>query len=476
MYPTDSHAINRRQWLLQAGAGFGGLALMHMLSQEGALGDVIRSEWNGGLHHAPKAKRVVQLFMNGGVSQVDSFDYKPMLARRHGEKVDFGIKKAATSDVGALMGSPFEFKQHGQCGRWVSSVFPHMANCVDDLAFLMAMTSKTNVHGPASYLQNTGFLRPGFPCLGAWMSYGLGNLNGNLPAFVVLPDPRGLPYNATGNFSQGFLPASHQGTIINPNAEIPIANLEPPKSARHITHESERAGLDLLHQLNAEHLASHAGDTRFQARMASYELGAKMQLSAPQVFDLSSETAATLADYGVNDEQTHGFGRNCLIARRLLERDVCFVQVWSGMDGAVNNWDNHSDIPKELPLIARSVDRPTAALLRDLKQRGMLEDTLVVWTTEFGRMPFTQGATGRDHNGGTFVTWLAGAGIAAGRSHGLSDEFGFQGVEGRVDCYDLNATILHLLGIDHKRLTFRHNGIDRRLTDVHGHVIREILA
>jgi hypothetical protein len=476
MHPTNSHAINRRQWLLQAGAGFGGLALMHMLSQEGALGDVIRSEWNGGLHHAPKAKRVVQLFMNGGVSQIDSFDYKPMLARRHGEKVDFGIKKAATSDVGALMGSPFEFKQHGQCGRWVSSVFPHMASCVDDLAFLMAMTSKTNVHGPASYLQNTGFLRPGFPCLGAWMSYGLGNLNDNLPAFVVLPDPRGLPYNATGNFSQGFLPASHQGTIINPNAEIPIANLEPPKSARHITHESERAGLELLHQLNAEHLVSHAGDTRFQARMASYELGAKMQLSAPQVFDLSGESAATLANYGVNDEQTHGFGRNCLIARRLLERDVRFVQVWSGMDGAINNWDNHSDIPKELPLIARSVDRPTAALLRDLKQRGMLDDTLVVWTTEFGRMPFTQGATGRDHNGGTFVTWLAGGGIAAGASHGVSDEFGFQGVEGRVDCYDLNATILHLLGIDHKRLTFRHNGIDRRLTDVHGNVIREILA
>jgi hypothetical protein len=449
---------------------------MHMLSQEGALGDVVRPEWNGGLHHVPRAKRVVQLFMNGGVSQIDSFDYKPMLARRHGEKVDFGITKAATSEVGALMKSPFEFKQHGQCGRWVSSVFPHMAECVDDLAFLMAMASKTNVHGPASYLQNTGFQRPGFPCLGAWMSYGLGNLNDNLPAFVVLPDPRGLPYNATGNFSQGFLPASHQGTIINPNGEIPIADLQPPKTAKHITQASEQAGLELLHQLNAKHLSGHMGDSRFQARMASYELGAKLQLSAPQVFDLSSETAATLADYGVNDEQAHGFGRNCLIARRLLERDVRFVQVWSGMDGAINNWDNHSDIAKELPLIARSVDRPTAVLLRDLKQRGMLEDTLVVWTTEFGRMPFTQGATGRDHNGGTFVTWLAGAGVAAGMSYGHSDEFGFQGVEGRTYCYDLNATILHLLGIDHKRLTFRHNGIDRRLTDVHGNVIHEILA
>ena len=476
MSSNDQPRLDRRQWLLQAGAGFGGLALTHTLAVEGALGDSTLPSSSGGLHHAPRAKRVVQLFMNGGVSQVDSFDYKPMLARRHGEKVDFGIKKAATSDVGALMKSPFEFKQHGKCGRWVSSVFPRMAECVDDLAFLMAMASKTNVHGPASYMQNTGFLRPGFPCLGAWMSYGLGNLNDNLPAFVVLPDPRGLPYNATGNFSQGFLPAAYQGTVINPNAKIPIANLNPPESAKQVTRESEAAGLRLLHQLNSEHLATHAGDSRFEARMASYELGAKLQLSAPQVFDLSGESAATLAEYGVNDELTHGFGRNCLIARRLLERDVRFVQVWSGMDGAVNNWDNHSNIPKELPTIARSVDGPTVALLRDLKQRGMLDDTLVIWTTEFGRMPFTQGATGRDHNGGAFVTWLAGAGIAPGTSFGASDEFGYQGVEGRTYCYDLHATVLHLLGIDHKRLTFRNNGIDRRLTDVHGHVIQEILA
>lgn len=476
MFSNDQPQLDRRQWLLQAGAGFGGLALAHMLATEGALGDATLPACGGRLHHSPRAKRVVQLFMNGGVSQVDSFDYKPMLARRHGEKVDFGIKKAATSDVGTLMKSPFEFQQHGECGRWVSSVFPRMAECVDDLAFLMAMASKTNVHGPASYMQNTGFLRPGFPCLGAWMSYGLGNLNDNLPAFVVLPDPRGLPYNATGNFSQGFLPAAYQGTVINPNAKIPIANLNPPESAKQVTRESEAAGLRLLHQLNAEHLATHAGDSRFEARMASYELGAKLQLSAPQVFDLSGESAATLAEYGVNDELTHGFGRNCLIARRLLERDVRFVQVWSGMDGAVNNWDNHSNIPKELPTIARSVDGPTVALLRDLKQRGMLEDTLVIWTTEFGRMPFTQGATGRDHNGGTFVTWLAGAGIAPGTTFGTSDEFGYQGVEGRTYCYDLHATVLHLLGIDHKRLTYRNNGIDRRLTDVHGHVIHEILA
>jgi hypothetical protein len=476
MSSTNLSTINRRQWMLQAGAGFGGLALTHLLARDGAFGGVIRPDWDGGLHHVPKARRVVQLFMNGGVSQVDSFDYKLALARRHGEKIDFGIKVAATSEIGAIMRSPFEFAQHGESGRWVSSIFPQIAACVDDMAFLMAMASKTNVHGPASYMQNTGFLRPGFPCMGAWMSYGLGNLNDNLPAFVVLPDPRGLPYNATGNFSQGFLPASHQGTVINPNAEIPIANLHPPASAKHITQASEEAGLELLNQLNTSHVHGHPGDSRFEARMASYELGAKLQLSAPEVFDLSAESAATLADYGVNDDATFGFGRNCLIARRLLERDVRFVQVWSGMDGAVNNWDNHSDIHKEFPLMARSVDGPSAALLRDLKQRGMLEDTLVIWTTEFGRMPFTQGATGRDHNGGTFVTWLAGAGIAAGTSYGQSDEFGYQGIEGRTYCYDLHATVLYLLGIDHKRLTFRNQGIDRRLTDVHGEVIHDILA
>jgi uncharacterized protein (DUF1501 family) len=236
------------------------------------------------------------------------------------------------------------------------------------------------------------------------------------------------------------------------------------------------AGLQLLRELNGQHSDRHPGDTRLEARMASYELAAKLQLSAPQVLDLSNETAATLAAYGANDEKLNGFGRNCLIARRLLERDVRFVQVWSGMDGAIGNWDNHSDIHKELPSIAQSVDRPIATLLRDLRQRGMLDDTLVVWTTEFGRMPFTQGATGRDHNGGAFATWLAGAGIAAGLSHGQSDEFGYKGAEGQTYCYDLHATILHLLGVDHKQLTFRHNGIERRLTDVHGSVIKEILT
>lgn len=480
-HPAADRLTGRRDFLWQAGGGLGGIALATLLAQSDAAGDEAvgaaqRGETHPGLHHRPRVKRVVQLFMNGGVSQMDTFDYKPELDKRHGEQIDFGLKTAVTSAPGAVMKSPFPWQQHGQCGRWVSSVFPHLAKCVDDLAFLMAMSSKTNVHGPASYMQNTGFVLPGFPSMGAWISYALGSESQELPAYVVLPDPRGLPYNNTGNFSAGFLPMAHQATTIKASSQTPIANLRPPQQAQQITDQSERDGLEMLRQLNAAHLAQHAGDSRLQSRIASYELAARMQLSAPEALDLSGETAATLAAYGVDDEACFGYGRNCLIARRLLERGVRFVQVWSGTGGPTGNWDNHTDIITELPLMARQVDQSTATLLADLKQRGMLEDTLVVWTTEFGRMPFTQGATGRDHNGGTFVSWLAGGGIKGGAAYGESDEFSYQAASGQTFCYDLHATILHLLGIDHTRLTVRHNGIDRRLTDVHGHVIQEILA
>jgi hypothetical protein len=469
-------APDRRAFLCHAGGGFGSIALTHLLAATGARGDQPVASASDGLHHPAKARRVLQLFMNGGVSQPDTFDYKPELQRRHGETVDFGIKAAATSTPGSIMQSPFGFRQYGETGRWVSDVFPQMAKHVDELAFLMAMASKTNVHGPASYMQNTGFISPGFPCMGAWISYALGHIADDLPAFVVLPDHRGLPYNNTGNFSAAFLPAAHAATIIKPNAKTPISNLHPPEQASEITSASESDGQRLLRELNEQHLATRPGDTRLSARLESFELAAKMQLSAPEALDLSQETSDTHAAYGLGDETTAPFGRNCLVARRLLERGVRFVQVWSGMGGASNNWDNHTNINKELPFIARTVDQPIDALLTDLRQRGLLEDTLVVWTTEFGRMPFTQGATGRDHNGGTFVTWLCGAGIQAGVSVGQSDDFSFRAAEGITYCYDLHATILHLLGIDHTRLTFRHNGIDRRLTDVHGHVIREILA
>jgi hypothetical protein len=464
--------LDRRAFLWQFGGGLGGIALAHLLARD----ELLAAPALKTLHHKPKVKRIVQLFMNGGASQMDTFDYKPELIKRHGQKVDFGIKAAVTSVPGAVMKSPFSWKQYGKCGRWVSSVFPHVAGCVDDLAFLMAMASKTNVHGPASYMQNTGFVLPGFPCMGAWISYGLGSLTDNLPAFVVLPDPNGLPYNNAGNFSSGFLPMAHQGVVIRTGSPVPIANLNPPKSAKQITKESEAEGLALLKELNEDHRDRNPGDARLNSRIASYELAAKMQLSAPEVLDVSKETKAMRDLYGVDDKTTANFGRNCLIARRLLERGVRFVQVWSGMGGPTKNWDNHNNIETELPFIAGQVDRPTAALVKDLKARGMFEDTLVLWTTEFGRMPFTQGATGRDHNGGTFVSWLTGAGVKGGTAYGSSDEFSYQAGEGRTYCYDLHATILHLLGIDHEKLTYRHNGIDRRLTDVHGHVIKEILA
>lgn len=469
---------SRREFLGRTGGGLGGIALAWLLGESAVLADApqSRAKLNGGLHHPAKARRIVQLFMNGGVSQIDTFDYKPELARKHGEKVDFGIKAAATSAIGAVMKSPFTWKQHGQSGRWVSSVFPEMARHVDDMAFLMAMASKTNVHGPASYMQNTGFVMPGFPAMGAWVSYALGNLSQNLPAFVVLPDRRGLPYNNAGNFSSAFLPMTHQGVILKPHAATPLPHLQPPASASQITPASEADGLALLHKLNEQHRNEHPGDSRLEARIESYELAARMQLSAPEALDVDRETTATRKQYGLDQEATADFGRSCLIARRLLERGVRFVQVWSGAGGPTNNWDNHKDIPGELPPIARSVDLPTAALLQDLKSRGLLDDTLVIWTTEFGRMPFTQGATGRDHNGGTFVTWLAGAGIKPGVSYGQSDAFGFEAAEGKTYCYDLHATVLYLLGIDHQRLTYRHDGIDRRLTDVHGHVIPEILT
>ncbi|HEX4073412.1 MAG TPA: DUF1501 domain-containing protein [Planctomycetaceae bacterium] len=477
--------VSRRDLLLRLGSGFGSLAVAHLLSQDGLLaGPTVASAGgnaalNGGLHHRAKVKRVVQLFMNGGASPADTFDYKPQLEKLHGKTFDPGGNVKLESVTGSpgfkVLKSPFPFKQHGKSGRWVSSVFPHLAGCVDDLAFLMSMSSKTNVHGPASYMQNTGFVMPGFPSMGAWLSYGLGSLTENLPTFVVIPDARGLPYNNQGDFSAGFLPVKHQGTIIRPNLPNPIADLFPPKSAPFITAESERDGQALLAEANRAYEREWQGDSRLDARIASYALAARMQLTAPAALDLSQETAATRKLYGLDQKPTEGFGRNCLIARRLLERGVRFVQVWSGAAGATDNWDNHGDIKSQLPPMALATDQPCAALVKDLKARGLFEDTLIVWTTEFGRMPFSQGTAGRDHNAGTFVSWLAGAGIKPGVAYGESDEWAWKSRK-PTWCYDLHATILHLMGIDHTRLTFRFNGANRRLTDVHGHVIHEVLV
>ena len=467
--------LPRRRFLTDAGGGFGAMAASAWLAGERAAA----SHGRGleGLHHPARVRRVIQLFMNGGASPMDTFDYKPALERHDGQMLGPKEKpEGFTAAAGAVMKSPFAFARHGESGRWVSSVFPHQAGIVDRLTFLMAMTSKSNVHGPASYMMNTGFTLPGFPCLGAWISYGLGSISDELPEFVVLPDPRGLPYNQKANFSAGFLPARHQGTVIDAAASEPVPDLFAGEAFGFARGQADRDTRDALQRLNRQHAAEYPADSRLEARLAAGELAARMQLSAPEAFDLASETRGTHAAYGLDRPETKDFGRRCLLARRLIERGTRFVQVWSGPQGAINNWDNHGNIETELPPMAMSVDQPITALVKDLEARGLLADTLVIWSTEFGRTPFAQGSLGRDHNGGSFVTWLTGAGVKPGVAYGASDDLGYQAAEGKTSSYDLHATILHLLGIDHEQLTFRTAGIDRRLTDVHGHVIGEVLA
>lgn len=471
---------SRRNFVSSLSGGFAGIALTHLLARDASaeIGSP-KSEFNGGIHHPAKVRRVIQLFMNGGVSPMDTWDYKPALAKLDGQQLGSKTKiEGATSMQGAIMKSPFEFQRHGECGKWVSSVFPEQARLVDEIAFLQAMTGRSNVHGQNAYLLNNGFLLPGFPCMGAWISYALGNLNDNLPSFIVLPDARGLPYNGRGCFTAGFLPAAHQGTVIKADSSQPIPDLFASNQFAFATPDADGEGLALLNQLNHNHAEHRPGDSRLEARVASYQLAAKMQLSAPEAFDVLREPDSVRKAYGLDspDKPSADFAKRCLLAARLVERGVRFVQVWSGPEGAVNNWDNHGNIPEELPPMARSVDQPIAALLRDLRQRGLADDTLVVWATEFGRTPFSQGSLGRDHNCGTFVSWLWGAGIKGGVTHGVSDEIGYQAEQDSTAGYDLHATILHLMGIDHEKLSVRSNGVDRRLTDVHGHVVNQVLS
>jgi hypothetical protein len=480
---ADDNPIDRRGFLWRTGSGFGAVALAHLLGR-GQAGDGERAalesrrDLNGGLHHRARAGRVVHLFMSGAASQCDTFDYKPALIQRNGRKFDPGGKvELFQSEPGAVMASPWKWRQYGQCGRWVSDLLPHLATCVDDIAFLPAMVAKSNVHGPATFMQNTGFVLPGFPGMGAWISYGLGSLSANLPSFVVLPDSRGFAPNGPANWSAGFLPAAHQGTMVRPGAKSPIFDLFPPDEGQ-MTAQAQSDGLALLNRLNRTHESFRKDDSRLEARIASYELAARLQLSAPEVLDLAGESPATRSIYGLDDPITEDFGRNCLIARRLLERGVRFVQVWSGADNGFprRNWDSHEDLARDHGVMGKSMDKPAAALVSDLKNRGLLDDTVVIWTTEFGRMPCSQGSKGRDHNPFAFTSWLAGGGVKGGISYGVTDEWSYKAVENITYCYDLHATVLHLLGIDHTRLTFRHNGIDRRLTDVHGNVIKDILA
>jgi hypothetical protein len=465
--------MNRRNFLWKYGGGLGGIALAQLLGESGLLADT-----PVGLHHPAKAKRVVQLFMSGAASQCDTFDYKPKLIERNGQKFDPGGKvELFQSSPGAVMASPWAWKQHGACGKWVSDLVPHLASCFDDMTFIQSMMSKSNVHGPATFMQNTGFILPGYPSMGSWISYGLGSMNKDLPTFVVLPDSRGYAPNGAGNWSAGFLPAAHQGTMIRASSANPIYDLFPPKSASYINPAAEKDTLEILNQMNREHLESRADDSRLDARIASYELAAKLQLSAPEVMDISKESPATHRLYGIDDKITEDFGRNCLVARRMLERGVRFVQVWSGADNGFprRNWDSHEDLAKDHASMAAGMDKPAAALIKDLKSRGMLDDTIVHWATEFGRMPCSQGGKGRDHNPFAFTNWFAGGGFKGGVSFGSSDEWSYKVAERPTYCYDAHATMLHLLGIDHTRLTYRHNGIDRRLTDVYGQVIAEVV-
>lgn len=460
--------MTRRNFLWTYGGGLGGVALSHMMAQS-----------NGGPHHAPKAKRVIQFFMSGAASQCDSFDYKPLLIQKANQKWDPGEKvELFQSNPGVVMPCPWEWKQHGQSGKWVSGLFPHQATCVDDIAFIHSMISKSNIHGPATFMQATGFVLPGFPSAGAWISYALGSLNDNLPVFVVLPDPRGVPPNGPANWSSGFLPAAHQATTIRIGTPNPIHDLFPPSSAKFISKDSERDGLALLGKVNQEHRAARPDDSRLDARIQSYEMAAKLQLSAPEVMEIRGESEATRNLYGMDNPLTEEMGRRCLVARRLIERGVRFVQVWSGADNGFprRNWDSHENLAKDHWDMGVAMDKPIAALLKDLKSRGLLDDTIVYWTTEFGRMPCSQGSKGRDHNPFGFATWLAGGGIKGGVTYGATDDWSYKAVDKPTYCYDVHATLLHLFGIDHTRLTYLHNGINRRLTDVHGNVVREILA
>src|SRR5262245_60607227 len=480
---------DRRQFLWQVGGGLGGIALAAMGGRDGLLAAEPK---RGVLDHPAKAKRVVQLYMSGAASQCDTFDYKPRLIKDDAKPWDPGEKvELFQSTPGHCMMSPWKWKQYGRCGKWVNDCVAPLGEVVDDLAFIHNMVSKSNVHGPATFMQATGFVLPGFPSIGAWVSYGLGSLSDDLPTFVVLPDPRGFPPNGPKNWSAGFLPAEHQGTMVRASAKNPIADLLPPTDG-YITPASDADALNSLEKLNRQHEASRPGDSRLDARIRSYELAAKMQLSAPEVMDLSKEPAQVLKMYGLDSldikvqteinerQEIQYFGRNCLVARRLLERGVRFVQIWSGADNGFprRNWDSHEDIERDHWPLGRGMATGAAALIKDLKQRGLLDDTLILWTTEFGRMPCSQGSKGRDHNPFVFTNWLCGGGVKGGVTYGESDEWSYKPADsGRATyCYDVHATVLHLLGIDHEKLTVRHNGIDRRLTDVHGHVIHDILV
>ena len=484
--------LNRRDFLSHTATGLGGIALAHLLGRDRALaaGAPIRPDINPANpsaprqpHFPPRAKRVLMIFCSGAVSQVDTFDFKPELIKRHGQPMP-GAAGLVTfqGEQGNLNKSPWEFRPYGQTGKMVSDLVPHLGALADEMCFIHSLTGKTNTHGPGENFIATGFTLDGFPSMGAWTTYALGSENDTLPAYVAIPDPRGAPQSAGNFWGPGFLPAAFQGTDFN--ATQPLRNLSRPSAFSPTTDTATR---NFIGTLNRHHLERFPGDSELAARISSYELAARMQLSVPEVADISSEPAHILKMYGADQagnpvkDLKAAYARNCILARRLVEKGVRFVQLFNGAyqtgGEGVSNWDGHKVLAEQYVKHGEVMDQPTAALLTDLKQRGLLDDTLVVWCTEFGRMPtFQKGASGRDHNPAGFTAFLAGAGVKHGFSYGATDEFGYKAVENIATVYDFHATILDILGLNHERLSFYHNGIERRLTDVHGKVIRDLLA
>ncbi len=485
--------FTRREALRLAGGGMGMLALNTLLAQSGLAtpglatpgsatpGSAVAARRPAGSRNwSARADSVIWLFMNGGPSHLDTFDYKPALARATGQTLAGFDNATAFFDqqVGPLLGSPFPFRQHGESGAWVSSLFPHLARQVDKIAFLKSFRTRTNNHSPAMFMANTGVPRMGRPCVGSWVTYGLGTENRNLPAFVVMSDPldRGLPKGHAANWSNGFLPGAYQGAWLQPKG-APIANLDRPAGQ---SDRRQRRQLDLLQKLNAQHHRRRPFEPDLAARIESFELAYRMQSEAPDCFELDGEPDSIHELYGTRDERCAHFGRQCLLARRLVERGVRFVQIYSGGTANSRSWDGHNDIRKNHSQFAGETDRPIAGLLADLDQRGLLDRTLVVWGGEFGRLPVSQLSdgepTGRDHNPHAGCYWMAGGGIRGGVSYGETDELGHKAVTDPIEIHDIHATLLHLLGLDHERLTYLHNGRRYRLTDVAGRVLREVLA
>jgi hypothetical protein len=467
--------ITRRGFLLHAGGGIGALALAALLRDEGLLaapGQAAAKRGASGPHFAPRAKRVIHLFMHGGPSHVDLFDVKPELIRRAGQPLPESAgavmtrRKVATNP---LLAPVRPFRRCGRSGIEVSELLPEIGACADLLAVIRSCHGDSVNHPQSVYQMNTGSILMGKPSLGSWLSYGLGSENRDMPAYVVLPDPGGAPKGGPPAWGSGFLPAAHQGTLMRAGPE-PILNLAPHPR---IGGSSQRAALDLVQRLNREHLEARDFDGELAARLESYELAYRMQAEAPGIVDLSGESDAVKRLYGIGEKETDEFGTRCLLARRMIERGVRFVQLYSG---DTNGWDAHSDVIENHTLYCRRTDKPIAGLLRDLQSRGLLDETLVIWGGEFGRMPMSEQGKGRDHNPWGYTVWLAGGGVRGGVVHGATDDFGLRAALDKVHVHDLHATILHLLGIDHERLTFFHNGREERLTDVAGKVVREVLA